>query len=392
MRDQQHAIVIQSPHSGRSDLLSQALTFLEQAGVKVARILSIAELNTLPPQGALWREQGMMLAIAAGGDGLVGGVIAHLAASGLPLGILPLGTANDIARSLRIPQNLSQAVEVIAQGHTRPIDIGTAQPIDLALQQVRQEPKLAPTVPPKQACFAHALTVGLNVQFARIATNVATRQRFGHLAYPVAALEAMRTHEALEVELHFDGLFFPSAQRSIQRPTRTSPAPIDAVPALRCHALQVTVVNTPFFGGRWQIAVPAASYSDRLLDIVVIEERSTGYLNKRLADFFHPEGHVSARPTRTHASYPTRHPAELAGIPGIHHLQARGVTITTRADPQDATLDGEVRVQTPLQVQVADEPLNVVVPTMAGKRLAIRSSALREGTNEQMETPPSTCT
>ena len=51
MRDQQRAIVIQSQHSGRSDLLSQALTFLEQAGVKVARILSIAELNTLPPQG-----------------------------------------------------------------------------------------------------------------------------------------------------------------------------------------------------------------------------------------------------------------------------------------------------------------------------------------------------
>jgi diacylglycerol kinase (ATP) len=314
-----------------------------------------------------------MLAIAAGGDGLVGGVIAHLAASGLPLGILPLGTANDIARSLRIPQNLSQAVEVIAQGHTRPIDIGTAQPIDLALQQLWQEPTLTLTVPPKQACFAHALTVGLNVQFARIATNVATRQRFGHLAYPVAALEAMRTHEALEVELHFDGLSFPSAQRSIQRPTRTSPAPIDAVPVLRCHALQVTVVNTPFFGGRWQIAVPAASYSDRLLDIVVIEERSTGYLNKRLADFFHPEGHVSARPTRTHASYPTRHSAELTGIPGIHHLQARGVTINTNADPKDATIDGEVRVQTPLLVQVADEPLNVVVPTMAEQQLAIRS-------------------
>jgi diacylglycerol kinase family enzyme len=277
-----------------------------------------------------------------------------------------LGTANDIARSLRIPQNISQAVEVIAQGHTRPIDIGVAQPIDLALQQARQEPNLAPTIPSKQACFAHALTVGLNVQFARIATNVATRQRFGHLAYPVAALEAMRTHEALEVELHFDGLFLPSAQRSIQRPTRTSPAPIDVVPALCCHALQVTVVNTPFFGGRWQIAVPAASYSDRLLDIVVIEERSTGYLNKRLADFFHPEGHISARSTRTHASYPTRHPAELTGIPGIHHLQAWGVTITTRADPQDATLDGEVRVQTPLQVQVADEPLIIVVPTMAG--------------------------
>jgi diacylglycerol kinase family enzyme len=217
-------------------------------------------------------------------------------------------------------------------------------------------------VSPEQACFAHALTVGLNVQFARIATDVATRQRFGRLAYPVAALQVARPHEALEVELHFDGLFFPSAHRFMSRPTRTSPAQIDAATTLRYRALQVTVINTPFFGGRWQIPVPAASFSDRLLDIVVIEDRDIGYLNKGLAEFFRPEGHAPARPSRTHASSPTRHPAELASIPGIHHLQARGVTITTGTDPQDATLDGEVRGQTPLQVQVADEPLHVVAP------------------------------
>ena len=364
MREPQRAIVIHSPHSGRSERLSQALTLLEQAGVQVASVLSIAALNSLPPQGVVWREQGMTLAIAAGGDGVVGGVITHLAGAGLPLGILPLGTSNDIARSLRIPQHLPQTVEVIAQGHVQPIDIGVAQPI---VQASQQEPALAPTVHPKQACFAHALTVGLNVQFARIATDVATRQRFGHLAYPVAALQTMKTHEALEVELHFDGLFFPSAHRSIPRPARTSPAPGDVDTALHYRAIQVTVVNTPFFGGRWQIPVPAASYSDRLLDIIVIEDRGMGELNKGLAEFFQPGEHVPPRPPRLHASSPTRHPAELAGMPpGIHYLQARGVTITTGRDPQDATLDGELLAQTPLQVQIADEPLHVVVPTRAG--------------------------
>jgi diacylglycerol kinase (ATP) len=364
MREPQRAIVIQSPHSGRSARLSQALTLLEQAGVQVAGVLSIAALNTLPPQGAVWREQGMTLTIAAGGDGVVGGVITHLAASGLPLGILPLGTSNDIARSLRIPQNLPQAVEVIAQGHTQPMDIGAAWRLARALQQAQQEPDLAPTVPLKQACFAHALTVGLNVEFARIATDVATRQRFGHLAYPVAALQAMKTPEALEVELHFDGLFFPSSNRSMRRPTRTSPAPIDDASILRCSAIQVTVVNTPFFGGRWQIPVHAASLSDRLLDIVVIEERGIAGLHKQLADFSHQEGHPPAQFARIHTSDPTHHSAEVTGFPGTHHLQARGVTITTSTDPQDATLDGEVRLQTPLQVQVADESLHVVVPTM----------------------------
>ncbi len=120
MQKQQRAIVIQSPHAGRAMLLSQALTLLEQAGIEVANVLSIAALDSLSPQGAVWQEQGMTLAIAAGGDGVVGGVITHLAAGRLPLGILPLGTANDIARSLRIPQNLPQAVEVIAQGILSP--------------------------------------------------------------------------------------------------------------------------------------------------------------------------------------------------------------------------------------------------------------------------------
>lgn len=351
MQEPQRAIVIHSPHSGRSERLSQALTLLEQAGVQVAGVLSIAELSTFPPQGAVWREQGMTLAIAAGGDGVVGGVITHLAASDLPLGILPLGTANDIARSLRIPQRLPQAVEVIAQGHTRPIDIGVVLPLARASQQ---EAALAQTTPPQRPCFAHALTVGLNVEFARIATNVATRERFGHLAYPVAALQVARPHEALEVELHFDGLFFPPAQRSMHRPTQKSPAQDEDVTTLRCRALQVTVVNTPFFGGRWQIPVHAASFSDRLLDIVVIEQIDIGELNKRLAEFFQAENHTPA---------PMRHPAEVTGIPGIHHLQARGVTIATSKDPQDATVDGEVRVQTPLKAQVADKPLCVVAPT-----------------------------
>lgn len=366
MQEPHRAIVIQSPHAGRSMLLSQALTLLEQAGVEVANVLSIAALDSLPPQGAVWQEQGMTLAIAAGGDGVVGGVITHLAAGRLPLGILPLGTANDIARSLRIPQTLPQAVEVIAQRHTQPIDIGVARPAGQAPHQAQQEPTRTSRVSQKQGCFAHTLTVGLNVQFARIATNVATRQRFGRLAYPVAALEAVRTDEALEVGLHFDRLFFPPAHRFRHRPTAAKPAPLDAVAALHCRAFQVTVVNTPLFGGRWQFAIPAASFSDRLLDIVVIEKREIGDLNRRLAHFFHQRGHPLEQSARTLAAYPTRHPAELSGIPGIHHLQARGVTITTSTDPLDATLDGEVRGQTPMQVQVAHEQLQVVVPAVAG--------------------------
>ena len=364
MQSTQRAIVIHSPHSGRSAQLSEALSYLQQTGVEVVRNISIAELDGLPPQGAPWREQGIDIAIAAGGDGLVGGVITHIAASGLPLGIIPLGTANDIARSLRIPQNLHQAAEVIALGHERAIDIGVAQPAEQVLHQAsltQHGPVPYHVALKKHAFFAHVLTVGLNVEFARIATNVATRKRFGRLTYPVAAIEVLRNHEALDVELHFDGLFLPPARDFLHRQTTPAPTAEDETTTLRCHALQVTVINAPIFGGQWQLAVPGASLSDRLLDIVVIEEIEIGDLNRRLAHFFGSKEKEQQAIAHEQEQYGTRHPAELTGVRGIHHVQTRGVTITTGADPRDVTLDGEVRGQTPMHARVADERLRVVV-------------------------------
>src|SRR5712671_1808655 len=93
-------------------------------------MIPIADLDNLPRQGTYWREKGIDVAIAAGGDGLVGGVISHIAESGLPLGILPLGTANDIARSLNLPLALKQATQIIASGKEQEIDVGVAQPAE----------------------------------------------------------------------------------------------------------------------------------------------------------------------------------------------------------------------------------------------------------------------
>ena len=122
------------------------------------------------------------------------------------------------------------------------------------------------------------------------------------------------------------------------------------------------MVNAPIFGGAWQLAVPGATLSDGLLDIIVIEDIDLNSLNTMVSHFFsHAEQHPAA-PQAWHERYPDLHPAELTGIPGIHHVRARGVTITTSVDPQDVTLDGEVRGQTPISAQMASEQLRVVVP------------------------------
>jgi diacylglycerol kinase (ATP) len=365
MQTSRRAIVIHSPHSGRSEKLAQALELLQHSGIEITDCISIADLDNLPPQGTNWMQRGIDVAIAAGGDGLVGGVITHIDESGLPLGILPLGTSNDIARSLRIPQEIEMAVQAIAQGKEQEIDVGVARPAEQAphlASKHQSGPLLAHIATEKHGYFAHALTIGLNVQFARIATNVATRQRYGRMAYPVAALETLRYHEPLDVQLEFEGLLMPQARTSNQGQLEPAPAAMNEPLPLHCRALQVAVVNAPVFGGQWELAIPGAHLADRLLDIVVIEEIELGKFSKTLARFFGPKQTAEANTSSEEDQLFTHHPAELSGIPGIHHLQARGVMITTNADPRDVTLDGEVRGQTPMYVHVAEERLRVMVP------------------------------
>jgi len=93
----------------------------------------------------------------------------------------------------------------------------------------------------------------------------------------------------------------------------------------------------------------------------VIEEMDIGKLGRIVAHFFGPKGNAGTLQANGEKRF-IHHPAELTGIPGMHHVQARGVTIMTNVDPRDATLDGEVRGQTPMYVHVADERLRVKVP------------------------------
>jgi len=77
-------------------------------------------------------EQGYSPIIAAGGDGTIGEVVNGMAKASKskddqfgPLGILPLGSANDLVDNLGLPKDLGEAAKVIAAGKTRKMDIGS---------------------------------------------------------------------------------------------------------------------------------------------------------------------------------------------------------------------------------------------------------------------------
>src|SRR6185312_11892699 len=66
------------------------------------------------------------LPVVISGDGLVGAIGGAMAGGEAPLGIVPVGRGNDLARVLGIPTEPEEAIAVVLAGETRTIDIGEA--------------------------------------------------------------------------------------------------------------------------------------------------------------------------------------------------------------------------------------------------------------------------
>jgi diacylglycerol kinase (ATP) len=119
-----YAVIIGNPNSGRAGsrgYLERCAKILRSGGQQVE------VLNTEGPDHAtdLAASTEAPLVIAAGGDGTINEVINGLD-SEATLGILPLGTANVLARELRLPLDVERACERILRGERTRVDLGVA--------------------------------------------------------------------------------------------------------------------------------------------------------------------------------------------------------------------------------------------------------------------------
>jgi diacylglycerol kinase family enzyme len=69
-------------------------------------------------------DNGANLVVAGGGDGTINAVASVMVGSGVPFGVLPLGTLNHFAKDLGIPLDLDEAVRVLASGQPKEVDVG----------------------------------------------------------------------------------------------------------------------------------------------------------------------------------------------------------------------------------------------------------------------------
>ncbi len=161
--------------------------------------------------------------VVAGGDGTINSALPVLLRRRKPLGVFPLGTANDFARTLDIPTDLEAAAGIIVAGRTARIDVGVVN----------------------GRYFLNAAGLGFSTML-HDELSPAVKRRLGPLAYPVGVAGRWRRHRPLSVLIRSeDGR------------------------AVRKRAIQVTVANGRFYGGG-MTAEQEARIDDGQLDLIIV--------------------------------------------------------------------------------------------------------------------------
>lgn len=119
------AALIVNVHSRKGEaLFEEAREKLEAAGVRLIAAHAVRDPARLQETVREAVGSGAPMVIVGGGDGSLSGTVDELVGKDCVFGVLPLGTANSFARTLGIPLDLDGAVQVIAQGRRRRIDLG----------------------------------------------------------------------------------------------------------------------------------------------------------------------------------------------------------------------------------------------------------------------------
>ncbi|HUD96472.1 MAG TPA: lipid kinase [Woeseiaceae bacterium] len=167
--------------------------------------------------------------VIGGGDGTLNGALPALLETAVPLGVLPLGTANDFARSLAIT-DVSDAVDIIVSGHTRKVDVGTVN----------------------GTYFLNAVSIGLGPRI-NSDLDAGTKSRLGVFAYLVHALRNAQTYRGMRAIIECDG------------------------EAISVRSIQITIGNGIHYGGGMTISTDAR-LDDGLLRVLSIRPQSVASL------------------------------------------------------------------------------------------------------------------
>lgn len=237
---------------------------------------------------------GVDVVAAFGGDGTVMEVARGVMGSDVPMAILPGGTANLMSVELGIPKDLIEAATIIAdeQSLEKRIDVGEINGTKFLLR----------------------VGLGIAAQKVEIADRD-LKDRYGILAYSIAALKAMRDSEPIAYKFSLDG-------EEIE---------VEGVTCLVDNAGNIGVAG---FKAHKDISV-----TDGLLDVVVIRDKSFSSFVAMGKNAFE----------------------SIPNSESYFHYQAKEININ--AEPaQSIQVDGEIGWQTPVSIKVVPQAVKVLTP------------------------------
>lgn len=237
-------------------------------------------------------KQGIDAIVVAGGDGTLVRQIPLALELGVPIGLVPLGTFNDLARTVGIPLDLEEACGVIASGRTRTIDAARVNGF----------------------YYLTEASIGISSRLARL-QKPQEKQRFGLLAIIASVLRAARHARPFRAEIAYDG------KRE------------------RFKAVQLTVANSQRFGGL--ITVEDAAIDDGWLDLYAVETQS-------FSQFFALAGVIAAGKRRSAGGLRTRRSTAFdVWTAHPHHISADGEPAGT-TPARFEILRGALRILAPI--------------------------------------------
>ncbi len=258
--------------------------------------------------------------IAAGGDGTTREAAIGLLGSGVPLGVMPLGSFMNVARMLGIPRDLPGAAAVIAGGEAAAIDVGRAG----------------------KTYFLEAAGVGIDAALFRY-TNQLDQGRWAALAH--AARVALR-YRPQRVVVQLDWW------------------------TVEMDALMVTVANGPYCGASFTVA-PDAVADDHQLDVCIYGPMSKWDVLRQL---LHAAPTTAAPGAAARRADPTTlvGEAEPASEGRVYAFKARDVRVSAPR-PLPGHADSLPIGVTPLRFSLMPGALSVFVPTESRARHAALS-------------------
>ncbi|MCW3842554.1 YegS/Rv2252/BmrU family lipid kinase [Micromonospora yasonensis] len=175
-RDRRAALVVNA-HSRRGRRLYQAVhDRLRAAGLTLLGAYPVEQAGELDQVLAAAADLGPDLLVVGGGDGTIGAAARLLAHRDIALGLLPLGTTNNFARTVGVPLDLDAAVGVLTAGKVIDVDLGL-------IGDTR---------------FTNHVGIGLSADIM-LSAPPRLKRVVGRLAYPVTALGLLARHRPLRV-------------------------------------------------------------------------------------------------------------------------------------------------------------------------------------------------